>query len=391
MATPYCEAAIAIAQQNGNALLKYVSPNDVNATGAHQWGFYLPKADGVWQMFTEHPPVKGTNNKASVSIRWQLDQYETKSAVTWYGKGTRSEYRLTRFGRNFPFLTIDSVGDLLVLIPFDHHHFRAFLLHYDDDIEELQAALGVQITESWAVFQNGVPRVETENDCIEREFREFVQTLTNFPTGRVFSDRTRAALRACIENFNALNADKNLVRSMDSEYHLYRMAERLLCQPEIVRVFRDVDDFLTTAATIMNRRKSRAGRSLENHVESLLTERDIPHEMRPDIDGRPDIVIPHALAYLDIAYPLDRLFIVGVKTTCKDRWRQVLNEARRVPHKHILTMQPGISASQLREMHEANVTLVVPDSLHKDYPRNTPIELLNIEQFITSVRTSLQQ
>src|SRR5437763_15448838 len=113
---------------------------------------------------------------------------------------------------------------------------------------------------------------------------------------------------------------------MDAEYRLFRLAERQLCQAEIVRVFKDVDDFLATASSIMNRRKSRAGRSLENHVEYLLRRSGIRHVMRPDIDGKPDILIPSVDAYIDNSYPTNKLMIVGVKITCKDRWRQILHE-----------------------------------------------------------------
>jgi G:T-mismatch repair DNA endonuclease (very short patch repair protein) len=60
-----------------------------------------------------------------------------------------------------------------------------------------------------------------------------------------------------------------------------------------VRVFKDVDDFLTTPSSIMNRRKSRAGRSLENHFDYFLTRAAIPHVIRPhEVVGKPDIVFP---------------------------------------------------------------------------------------------------
>jgi type II restriction enzyme len=391
MASPNCEAAISIATGTGNALLKFISANDVNATGAHQCGFYLPKEEGVWQMFTSHPPIKDTLEKELVSIFWQLEEYETESAITWYGKKTRSEYRLTRFGRGFPYLTRDSVGDLLVVIPIGRQRFRAFLVDLEEDIEEIQAALGVQIGRSWAIYRNGAPEVETEDECIERQFREFVLELREFPTGQSFSLATQRAIGDCIQNFAAQDLDSCLIRLVVSEYRLFRMAERSLCAGEVGRLFRDIEDFLATAATIMNRRKSRAGRSLENHVSSLLTRRGIRHVMRPDsIDGKPDIVIPDSEAYFNDEWPTERIFVVGVKTTCKDRWRQVLNEARRVRHKYILTLQPGISEAQLREMHAAGVCLVVPRSLHREYPHNTPMELLSVEDFASRVEEAMR-
>lgn len=52
-------------------------------------------------------------------------------------------------------------------------------------------------------------------------------------------------------------------------------------------------------------------------------------------------------------FPANKLVFLGAKTTCKDRWRQVLNEADRIETKYLFTLQQGISKNQLREMkHE---------------------------------------
>lgn len=389
MPTPIGERAIADAVRVGNAILKFISANDVDQTGAHQYGYYLPKP--VWQMFTEYPPERGQNAETEVEVQWQ-DGRVTHSRVKWYGARSRSEYRLTRFGRDFPFRTFDNVGDLLVLIPVDLTHFLAYVLDLEEDIEDIQAALGVEISVSWAAFRNGQPQVppEDEEECIERRFRRFSEALRAYPTGEAFSAEARATLEECIQAFARLSADDALVRCMDAEYRLFRMAERVVSGPEITKLFRDVDDFLATASGIMNRRKARAGRSLENHVDWVLTRAGIPHVMRPNVDGRPDILIPSVEAYNDERYPINRIVVVGVKTTCKDRWRQVLNEAKRVRNKHIFTIQQGISANQLAEMHRAHVTLVVPQDIQKQYPRGGEIEMRNVEQFIEDVRRRVQ-
>src|SRR5258708_3883929 len=127
--------------------------------------------------------------------------------------------------------------------------------------------------------------------------------------------------------------------------------------------------------------------SSQSHLTIFLLVPFVRHMMRPRSEGEPDVVIPSVEAYHDKSYPTEKLFIVGVKTTCKDRWRQVLNEAPRVPDKHILTIQKGISAKQLNQMHTAQVTLVVPKKLHSQYPKGTPITLLDVEGFIRSVRS----
>jgi hypothetical protein len=387
MPSPDCERAIDDALRAGNVILKFISPNDAGQTESHQCGFYLPKK--VWEMFTPHPPDRGRNDKHHVEITWP-DGRVTKSDITWYGRRTRSEYRLTRFGRDFPYLTADTVGSLLVLIINDQDHFNAYVLDTEDDAANLQAALGVEPFEHWGVFRNGQPEPEDEDQCIEREFRALAGALNDFPTGEWFSEAARQTLQNCVQNFLQLNPDRSLMKCCETEYLLFKIAERRLCQNEINHLFRNIDEFIRTAGRIMNRRKSRAGRSLENHVHYLLTQAQIEHEMRPrNVDGKPDIVIPNSEAYRDRRYPLNKLFIVGVKTTCKDRWRQVMREGQRVPRKHILTIQQAISAPQLREMHAANVSLIVPRSLQRNYRAPAPMRIFTVEGFIDNVRRQL--
>jgi len=388
MPSPICELAIGDATRVGNAILKYISANDAGLTGAHQCGFYLPKP--VWEMYAKFPPKRGRNDESAVTVTWQGGQRVTDSRVKWYG-AAKSEYRLTRFGKDFPFLTPDSVGDLFVLIPEDLQNFKGYVLDTEEDIEDLQAALGVEVTAFWAAYRNRQPQVETEDQCVERHFRKFIETLRDaFPSGETFSKQTQDALLECFKDFAKASADKALMRCVDAEYKLFRMAERQICQPQIVRVFKDVDDFLATASSIMNRRKARAGRALENHFEYLLKRAAIPHVIRPStVDGKPDIIIPSVAAYEDRRYPNDKLFMVGVKTTCKDRWRQVLNEAKRIQNKYILTTQQGISTKQLKEMKDAHVQLIVPADLHTKYPPRSEMKLLPVDGFLQAIRRKL--
>lgn len=327
-------------------------------------------------------------DKHKVSIFWQ-DELITESVVTWFGSARR-EYRLTRFGKDFPYLTADSIGDLLVLIPATETEFIAYVLDNDEDVEEIRAALGVEMVGTWGIYEEGVGRgeVENENACIDRHFRAFVETTEKFPKGKVLSETAREALLNCIRRFGSLNVDKKLVRLVKEEYKLFGMLENKLFLPKVQgRFYQNVDDYTEDAKKITQARKSRAGRALENHVEHLFAEADIPFEMRKTVDGtRPDIIIPGKDAYDDPHYPLRKLVMVGVKMTCKDRWRQVTKEAPKIPVKHILTLQAGISSKQLAEMAGANVTLIVPKSLHKNYPKQRDITMLDLESFIDSVK-----
>jgi len=227
------------------------------------------------------------------------------------------------------------------------------------------------------------------NDCIERHFRDSTAKVSAFPTSKILSAETLKALDDCIRDFRRTEPDKRLLLSVHAEYRLFRMMERKLCGPLVTQPFRDIDDFLGVAQTILQRRKGRAGLSFQNHFESLLTDHSVSFSSQPVLkdNSRPDFILPNILAYNDARYPRDKITVLALKTTCRDRWRQVLEEAPDVPKRHILTLQPGISVSQLRQMKAANVSLVVPEELQKDYNvKESGIELLTVGAFIKQVQ-----
>ena len=78
--------------------------------------------------------------------------------------------------------------------------------------------------------------------------------------------------------------------------------------------------------------------------------------------------------------------MLGVKTTCKDRWRQVLAEARRIGNKHLLTLETAISGHQTDEMREHRLQLVIPRSLHATYTPTQQQYLLDVASFTEIVR-----
>lgn len=120
--------------------------------------------------------------------------------------------------------------------------------------------------------------------------------------------------------------------------------------------------------------------------EGLREDRDFAYNKASEGRHRPDFLFPSAEAYRDPTFPSDRLRMLAVKTTCRDRWRQVLNEASRIERKHLLTLQEGVSEHQFREMTEANVQLVVPEPLFAKFRSAIRPDLQTLESFIGDIR-----
>ena len=77
--------------------------------------------------------------------------------------------------------------------------------------------------------------------------------------------------------------------------------------------------------------------------------------------------------------------MLGAKSTCEDRWRQVLSEASRIPDKHLVTLEPGITANQTDEMKAKHLQLVVPAAIHDTYKASQQDWLMDVAQFVELV------
>lgn len=166
-----------------------------------------------------------------------------------------------------------------------------------------------------------------------------------------------------------MDADSLLVEWYHHEELLFRTNEKHIFENRIKQGFKDLDEFIGFSLSLQNRRKSRAGKALENHAEAVFKELGIKYARGTVTENRssPDFLFPSKSAYDNNNFPDEKLAMLGVKTTCKDRWRQVLAEARRIKIKHLLTLQPAISINQTDEMKSNNLQLVVPASLHYTY------------------------
>ena len=103
-------------------------------------------------------------------------------------------------------------------------------------------------------------------------------------------------------------------------------------------------------------------------------------------DGEPDFLFPGIDEYSDPAFDEARLTMLAAKTTCKDRWRQVLQEAPRIQRKHLCTLEPAISTAQLTEMADDFLTLVAPPAILQSYAVPSGYEVLSLADFIQLVR-----
>ena len=379
------ESAINAIQRSEKAWCRYITANDTGQTGGHQSGFYVPKCAAP--LLFDELGRKGENKEKTVSILWQDDFYTT-SRMKYYGQRTRNEYRITRFGRDFPFLNDEYIGSLLILSKMTDSDYVAYVLSSDDDIDGFYAYFNLSPNETNQLITAGGTDPDKK---LEMFFQEHVRELDDFPTTLQMSSLAQL-------NFNKAHSisksdfikspDSLLLSWLDAEYRLFRLIEENIYSGKLKNAFESVDEFVRIANEVLNRRKSRAGKSLEHHLSELFSKNDLVFEEQALTEGkkRPDFLFPNSSCYHNFEFPAKDLVVLGAKTTCKDRWRQVLSEADRVEEKYLFTLQQGISLSQLKEMSDAKLTLIVPKPYIQSFPKAYQNQLKDLSEFIGIVK-----
>lgn len=378
--------AIDVVRAGEAAYCKFLSANDSGETGGHQAGILISKS-AKDMFYTENELRENHILKKNGKIRWQSDFY-TNCTFTWYE--SKNELRITGFGRGFELLCPQYTGALFVLIKESDTDYEGFLFNTDEDIQEFLDTFGLTPAET---------NRPIELNRINQELREkqemdlFISGLNGkFPTSVEMSlvARTIQYQTAAGRKKTLTDPDVALLQWTEQEYRLFRAIEHAKYGAIVAQGFTSVENFVTLANQILNRRKSRAGKSLEHHLAAIFDEHNIQYTAQGVTEGnkRPDFLFPSEQAYHDQKFSVKNLCMLAAKTTCKDRWRQILNEADRFrdENKYLCTMQQGILGAQMDEMQADRVVLVVPRPYIRSYPKDRQKRIWTLGRFIDYVK-----
>ena len=220
------------------------------------------------------------------------------------------------------------------------------------------------------------------------------------PLGDAFPTKTAKLSKLARKSLGEVRAEEDpdtaLVEWLDREDALFRRLERRIVAKrlQIEQGFRredgegDVDGCIGFALSIQNRRKSRMGYALENHLEAVFQAHHVSYVRGFSTENkhRPDFLFPSGEAYRAAPESGDpRLTMLGAKSSCKERWRQVLAEASKIQTKHLLTLEGGISEPQTNQMRESDLQLVVPRPIQDTYTAEQRRWLWTVSDFIREV------
>ena len=265
------------------------------------------------------------------------------------------------------------------------------ILNTDDEIEYFLDSLGISPAET-----NGLINKEfvSSDTAEEMEIKKFIEGLNvDFPVSEVMSKAAQNIENAVYNHIEYVRTqpDRKILNWINMEYKLFKAVEESRYGSFIKNGFSSIEEFIRIANMVLNRRKSRAGKSLEHHLSALFDGNCLKYSAQAVTEGnkKPDFIFPSAEAYHDRNFSADKLISLAAKTTCKDRWRQVINEADRLRDKtkYLCTLQQGISAAQMDEMQAENVVLVVPSEYIAAYPADRRERIWSIAKFISYVKS----
>ncbi len=354
----------------------------------------------------------GTNGTTNGRISWNYfrddqESEQEENDFTFYDAREKSAHRTGRHEWRFyyygDFLSRCEVGDLVVLARAASKRYFGLIFQRGSAWRRAAQVL-FGLPDSQPKFDT-IPRQTLDEKRLEFLRQQILsdldldlalpaarndEALVLEKFGKVFpTTREMSAFARTLIDTDFRHSDETLARWLEREEELFRALENVIISERLAHNFATVDEFIAYSLSVQNRRKSRMGHALQNHLAELFTRNGLRFtpQARTEANNRPDFLFPGEHEYHDLKFTTELLVMLGVKSTSKDRWRQVLTEADRIPRKHLCTLEAGISAKQTDEMRRQQLTLVVPVSLHPTYTPEQLKEMLSVTEFVEAVRT----
>ena len=376
--------------------IKRLSANDTGASGGHQVGVYVPKVV-MDELFPSLNVIDVKNPSLYLKAITKSHKFDDKQVRAIYynnyffGK-TRNEKRITGWGGGHsPLQNPDNTG-ALAIFAFERGNYRdstSVQVWVCTDIKQesfLESQIG-EVIPGECLFgpSNDLLNGFKSLNIKKKDLYDIPSAWKiAFPSGEELIKHLSDVYR-----FKATEPDDLLIERRDVEYSAFKKIEEFHVLDRVRDGFNSVEEFISLANSVSNRRKSRSGKSLELHLENIFIENgvtDFTSQCVTEANKKPDFIFPSCSSYHNKQFPRDKLRMLAVKTTCKDRWRQILNEADDIRIKHLFTLQEGVSVNQYTEMKQAGVRLVVPRSLHRCYPASIRPEILSLIDFIVEIK-----
>ena len=384
-------------------LIKKLSRNDCGwadgSENGHQNGVYIPHAIRESNFF---PQLKNINsNKPHI--------FESPFKTIWPTTGEIKNSNLKHYSNKGPEMHFTGVpkGEFAGLTPAslmvggilrepadDIRHWFMIVDSASEEVELLEAMFDLGADFHYGLFDPTdalkIQKDETEQlvDELSAALKKgslaaFIASVSKMPAPEMLAAEAQRVFlqQHQLEDLSPYEmpypGDAIMKISRDIEYSLYKRAERRYRAAEVIRIItnggadivssvvRGFPDLDATFLSASQHRKSRAGRSFEQHIARLLRDGRIAFEEQAVTGGRrPDFVLPSLVVLKTKKRTFEEAMVLSAKTTLRERWKQVAMEKFNCAL-FLATVDDRVSSAAIDDMSNQGIHLVVPESLKK--------------------------
>lgn len=400
--TPLWWKLQALAGDSDTLFVKKLSRNDTSWAddpGKHQAGFYIPRQireSDFFPALAADNPEKPHIFHAECRVLWPQTGETTDSHMRHYSnKGPESHFTWLpkALFRDLTPASLLVIGHLRRPIA-GCHYWIIVLDSGNEEAELLETVLDIQSDFHHGLFDAScfeeASRLERDEKqtLIERlqhairtgSLDAVLQQYGSIPEpGQIGADaRNEWLQRHQLESLDPWSirrpGDAIMEISRDIEFTLYRRYELQRRAAELVAILSDGSDLVRAVVhrfadidriflSASQQRKTRAGRSFEQHIAASLRAGRIRFTEQAVTGGRrPDFVMPDVATLRNPRRDAAEALVMAAKTTLRERWKQVSSE-RLNCDVFLATVDDRVPAKSIGEMAEAGIRLVVPESL----------------------------
>ena len=168
------------------------------------------------------------------------------------------------------------------------------------DTKELEDTVRLDMAGQYILEKIGIEVDLRDENLLDDMLERFG---SGFPDTRTFSNyaREKSTAESSLDGPDAV-----LLAWIDREEMLFRTMEKHLVSERLSQGFADdVDGFIAFSLSVLNRRKSRAGHAMENHLEHVFQEHNVDYSRGKVTENRskPDFLFPGVEEYHDPDFP----------------------------------------------------------------------------------------
>lgn len=391
--------------------------------GSHQ--SEIGKASVFAGFLGDAPRRTKDGNAFEATFFWFPDDEDDRlahaSGASWYDSRQGKEHRAAEwrlyYGRGNPVMAKASPGDLCIVALKPDQTLaviispagsttaaqlaRLFDIQTPDPLGDAATLAALTTTldafSRWLLEELNISVSAETTGQLDAMLKKFGGGLPDTATMSAFARQTAKGIDPLAD------PDQALVGWFEWEDKLFRELESVVVGEEVKpHLFEPSGRVNVEALTefflrVHNRRKSRAGHAFAHHIRATFAANSIlfQSEVNTENSKKLDFMLPNGFLYRRQGVPQGLLTALGAKTTCKDRWRQVLSEAHQVPDKHLITLESNISGKQLDEMAAERLRLVIPKPRHwafqSQHPGNNPLTVADFLALAKSREGVLRQ